>query len=102
MMTRFALFLSILVGSATAFTAPLKKKVSTKSVVALQAFEDEIGAQPPLGFFDPLGLLDDADDARFNRLRYVEIKHGRVCMLAVLGHVVTTGTYHHLVCYDIM
>ena len=25
------------------------------------AFEDELGAQPPLGFFDPLGMLDAAD-----------------------------------------
>ena len=55
------------------------------------SFETEIGAQPPLGFFDPLGLLKNADEDRFNRLRYVEIKHGRISMLAVLGHIVTTG-----------
>lgn len=50
----------------------------------------EVGAQPPLGFFDPLGLLKDADQARFDRLRYVETKHGRIAMLAVLGHIVTS------------
>jgi hypothetical protein len=50
----------------------------------------EIGAQAPLGFFDPLGLLKDADEERFNRLRYVEVKHGRIAMLAILGHIVTT------------
>lgn len=55
------------------------------------SFDSEIGSQAPLGFFDPLGLLDDADVDRFNRLRYVEIKHGRISMLAVLGHIVTTG-----------
>ena len=55
------------------------------------AFEDEIGAQPPLGFFDPLGLVADGDEEKFNRLRYVELKHGRIAMLAVLGHLVTTG-----------
>ena len=49
----------------------------------------EIGAQPPLGFFDPLGLLADADQAKFDRLRTVELKHGRISMLAVLGHIVT-------------
>ena len=38
---------------------------------------------------DPLNLLDGADEARFNRLRYVEIKHGRIAMLAVLGHIHT-------------
>ena len=32
-------------------------------------FESEIGAQPPLGFWDPLGLLADADQERFDRLR---------------------------------
>lgn len=38
--------------------------------------QSEIGAQAPLGFFDPLGLLKDADQNRFDRLRYVETKHG--------------------------
>merc|ERR1711916_372485 len=51
----------------------------------------EIGAQPPLGFWDPLGLLADADQERFDRLRYVETKHGRISMLAILGHIVTTA-----------
>lgn len=45
----------------------------------------------PLGFFDPLGLLNGADLERFNRLRYVELKHGRIAMLAVAGHVATTA-----------
>lgn len=39
---------------------------------------------------DPLNFLDGADEERFNRLRYVEIKHGRIAMLAVLGHIHTT------------
>ena len=54
-------------------------------------FEDAIGAQPPLGFWDPLGLLKDADQARFDRLRTVETKHGRIAMLAILGHLVTSA-----------
>jgi len=41
-------------------------------------YENEIGAQAPLGFWDPLGLLVDADQERFDRLRYVEMKHGRI------------------------
>ena len=76
-----------LAGSAAAF-APSK---DGPLMSMRMSFENEIGAQPPLGFFDPLGLLKDADVARFNRLRYVEIKHGRVAMLAVLGHIVTTA-----------
>lgn len=35
-------------------------------------------------------MLDGVDQERFNRLRYVEIKHGRIAMLAVLGHIHTT------------
>jgi len=54
-------------------------------------FENALGAQPPLGFFDPLGLLKDADEARFNRLRDVELKHGRISQLAVLGHLITSA-----------
>ncbi|CAM9098451.1 unnamed protein product [Ectocarpus sp. 6 AP-2014] len=52
------------------------------------SFESAIGAQPPLGFYDPAGLLTNADQERFDRLRYVEIKHGRISMLAVAGHLV--------------
>jgi hypothetical protein len=38
---------------------------------------------------DPLGLLKDADQERFDRLRYVELKHGRICQLAFLGYLTT-------------
>jgi hypothetical protein len=38
-----------------------------------------------------LNLLDGADEERFNRLRYVEVKHGRIAMLAVLGHITTSS-----------
>ena len=34
-------------------------------------FADALGAQAPLGFWDPLGLLKNADQERFDRLRYV-------------------------------
>jgi len=44
-----------------------------------------------LGFWDPLGLLADADQARFDRLRTVETKHGRIAMLAILGHITTSA-----------
>ena len=39
-------------------------------------------------------MLDDADQERFDRLRYVEIKHGRIAMLAFLGQIATrTGHF---------
>merc|ERR1719223_2266017 len=58
------------------------------------AFEEELGAQAPLGFYDPLGMLDDADQERFDRLRFVELKHGRICQLAFLGQITTRAGIH--------
>ena len=83
--------LTALVASASAF-APAQ---TGKATTALNAFEDELGAQAPLGFFDPFGMLSgDVTQERFDRLRYVEIKHGRICQLAFLGQVVTRGGLH--------
>merc|ERR1712186_195101 len=48
----------------------------------LRAFEGEMGVQAPLGFWDPLGLSSDGDAAVFARRRAIEIKHGRVSMIA--------------------
>merc|ERR1711879_567970 len=54
----------------------------------LRAFEGELGVQDPVGFWDPLGLSSDGDAAVFARRRSVEIKHGRICMLATIGYIV--------------
>ena len=86
-MFRAILAIATLAGAA-AF-APVSQVARSSSLK--MSFESEIGAQPPLGFWDPLGLLDDADQARFDRLRIVENKHGRISMLAILGHLVTTA-----------
>ena len=82
--------LAALMGSAAAFAPAQTGQVAT----SLNAFESELGAQAPLGFFDPLGLLDDADQERFDRLRYVEIKHGRIAQLAFLGNIITRNGIH--------
>ena len=37
--------------------------------------------------------MKDADQERFDRLRTVETKHGRIAQLAILGHLVTTAGY---------
>jgi hypothetical protein len=79
--------LATLIAAATAF-APAKQATQTTS---LNSFEGELGAQAPLGFFDPLGLVADGDQEKFDRLRYVEIKHGRICMLGVVGYLVTAA-----------
>ena len=84
-----AIFAS-LIAAAAAF-APVQQKATSTS---LAAFEDALGSQPPLGFFDPLGLVEDGDQEKFDRLRYVEIKHGRICMLAFLGQITTRYGVH--------
>jgi hypothetical protein len=84
------LILATLIASAAAFAPSQVAQTST----TLKAFEGEVGVQAPLGFFDPLGLLDDADQDRFDRLRYVEVKHGRISQLAFLGNIITRAGYH--------
>ena len=79
-----------LAASAAAFAPSQVAQTST----SLSAFEGEVGVQAPLGLFDPLGLLDDADQERFDRLRYVEVKHGRIAQLAFLGNIITRAGVH--------
>eukprot|EP00933_Yihiella_yeosuensis_P081400 TRINITY_DN94_c0_g2_i7.p1 TRINITY_DN94_c0_g2~~TRINITY_DN94_c0_g2_i7.p1 ORF type:complete len:275 (+),score=81.65 TRINITY_DN94_c0_g2_i7:84-908(+) len=59
-----------------------------KKVTAVAAFENELGVQAPLGFWDPAGFCENGDAQEFFRRRVVEIKHGRVCMLACTGYIV--------------
>ena len=86
-MFRATALLAIL-ASAAAFV-PMGR-VATSSALKM-SFSSELGAQPPLGFWDPLNILEYADEERFERLRFVENKHGRISMLAILGHLVTTA-----------
>lgn len=83
-MMKLALFATFAAGAA-AFVP----QQAAKSATSLSAtFEEDIGATLPLGFWDPLGLVADGDQAKFDRLRGVELKHGRIAMLAVVGYLV--------------
>merc|ERR1719240_2197883 len=65
-----------LLESAQAFQAPALK--ATRSVSKAQMFsEGDIGVLPPLGVYDPLGLIDTRDMFRYE---VMEIKHGRAAM----------------------
>jgi hypothetical protein len=48
------------------------------------------GVTDPLGFFDPVGFCsaDDVSEGKIRFYREVELKHGRVAMLASLGFLV--------------
>lgn len=59
-----------------------------KGRCGLKAFEDELGVQPPLGYFDPLGLSKDGDFGEFYRRREAELKNGRVAMYATIGYII--------------
>lgn len=54
-------------------------------VVALRRFAS---LHSPTGFFDPAGLSNNIDAETFAAYRASELKHGRVCQLAVIGYVV--------------
>jgi hypothetical protein len=54
----------------------------------LRAFESEMGAMAPFGFWDPAGMCADGDVESYKRRRATELKHGRLSMFACLGYIV--------------
>ena len=80
--------LAALAGTIAAFTPIQTSSHATALNINLSK---ELGAQMPLSFFDPLGMSSgtDASQEESDRLRWVELKHGRVAMLAVTGYLVT-------------
>uniref|UniRef100_A0A7S0Q5U9 Uncharacterized protein n=1 Tax=Coccolithus braarudii TaxID=221442 RepID=A0A7S0Q5U9_9EUKA len=53
------------------------------------------GISAPLGFFDPLDYCGEASEGKIKFYREVELKHGRVAMLASLGFIVAEN-FHPL------
>ena len=51
------------------------------------AFENELGVQAPVGFWDPAGFTSDGSVEDFKRRRQTELKHGRISMLATMGYI---------------
>merc|ERR1712087_1031368 len=93
---KIAVFLATFVGAAAAFNgAAMRPMRGSRSSASTMAVEDLVGGiNDPIGqilgpmdsVWDPLGL--GADEASLYRRRVVEIKHGRVCMVAFLGMTV--------------
>lgn len=84
-MFKLVAVLASLVGAA-AFTST-SSRIASRSALKM-SYEDELGVLPPTGFWDPLGLASGIDEETFKRRRTVELKHGRVAMLAVTGYLV--------------
>ncbi|CAE7373171.1 unnamed protein product [Symbiodinium necroappetens] len=58
-----------------------------RSQVVVSAFENELGVQDPVGFWDPAGFTADGSVENFKRRRQTELKHGRISMLATMGYI---------------
>jgi len=83
-----------LASASLSFNAPMVRSVVNRASPVSMKVEDLVGGinDPIFGgtpegkIFDPLGL--GQDEAALYRRRCVEIKHGRVCMVAFLGMTV--------------
>merc|ERR1719316_2507411 len=72
-----------LLESVQAFQAPAAMR-GTRSLAQVQMFsEGDIGVLPPLGVYDPLGLIETRDMGRYE---VMEVKHGRAAMPGFLHH----------------
>ena len=74
-----------LAASASAF-APMPANRASSAIQA--STEGMPGILEPAGFFDPLGLAEEATDATLKRYREAELAHGHVSMLAGIGFLV--------------
>jgi hypothetical protein len=64
------------------------EKVEVLKVDVLAKAKSMPGVTGPLGFFDPMGFCTDCSEGKLCFYREVELKHGRVGMLASLGFLV--------------
>eukprot|EP00441_Pelagodinium_beii_P024476 CAMPEP_0197660980 /NCGR_PEP_ID=MMETSP1338-20131121/51177_1 /TAXON_ID=43686 ORGANISM="Pelagodinium beii, Strain RCC1491" /NCGR_SAMPLE_ID=MMETSP1338 /ASSEMBLY_ACC=CAM_ASM_000754 /LENGTH=476 /DNA_ID=CAMNT_0043238443 /DNA_START=75 /DNA_END=1501 /DNA_ORIENTATION=- len=87
--TSSALGLGAAAGAVSVVASQIRSKgKAKKSATHLRAFENELGVQAPLGYWDPLGISKDGDVDAFARRRTTELKNGRVAMFATLGYIV--------------
>mmetsp|Transcript_24696 Transcript_24696/g.49110 ORF Transcript_24696/g.49110 Transcript_24696/m.49110 type:complete len:209 (+) Transcript_24696:126-752(+) len=96
----FSFLLASLVSNVTCFVPKISSNAASvaSSPTCLSALDmkDQVGTLPPLGYFDPLGLIKNgpygSPDDNFEHYRAVEVKHGRIAMAAFLG-VITQQLY---------
>lgn len=85
MIARLSAFFALM--ATVAAFAPLTTRPMRSAASLKMGYENEVGALPPVGFFDPLGLSKDIDAPTFKNYREAELKHGRVAMLAIVGYI---------------
>merc|ERR1719174_2913636 len=72
-----------------------QKKFDEMKVDVVAKAKTMPGVSGPIGFFDPVGFCSQVSEGRLCFFREVEIKHGRVAMLATLGFLVSEA-FHPL------
>jgi hypothetical protein len=90
------LALSSLLGAASAYVAPVARSAArTVARAEVEMFDASTmdGVQEPTGFWDPLGFSKTSPQA-LAWYRAVELKHGRVAMLACTGFIVQGSGVH--------
>jgi len=84
--------LSIASAATLGFQGPSMLAAPSASRAAAPAMAQYSWSEPGVGAtWDPLGLAKTPE--KFERLRYVEVKHGRIAMLAMAGHIVAASGY---------
>jgi light-harvesting complex I chlorophyll a/b binding protein 1 len=79
-----------LLSLSAGYQAPLLARPAPSSAISMGVIQPgDIGTTRPLGVWDPLNLIGD-DAVKYRRWQEMEIKHGRIAMLATL-HVIATG-----------
>ena len=85
-----------LVASSLAFGGNAAPRMASRAAVSMSAITPgDVGTTKPLGVWDPLNLIQN-DAVKYRRWQEMEIKHGRIAMLAFL-HVVVTGAGYRCV-----
>merc|ERR1712048_1140027 len=75
-------------GRCMARDVSARAEYSEQAPMAKEKVMEMPGIVAPLGFFDPLGVSAGVPEGRLLFYREAELKHGRVCMLAILGLIV--------------
>lgn len=84
-----------LIASSAAFQGPAMLAGGRSPAVQMRA-EGEIGVTPPLGVYDPLNILATPvvyPRRDYRRYQELEIKHGRISMLACVGVITTEAGF---------
>jgi len=84
-----------LVNELASLDRPTMEQIANMSETVRLKARDMAGVSAPLGFFDPLGFSTDIPEGKLLFYREVELKHGRVAMLAALG-ILVSEQFHPL------